>query len=259
MTRLMLALFLCICATCLRAEPLRLAVTSSFENSGLAARLLPAARDDIGVDVQLLVVGTGQALRLGAAGDVDAVLVHARAAEEAWLAQGHGTTRTEIMTNDFVLIGPDTDPAGVRGSPDIGTALSRIAAAEAPFVSRGDDSGTHLRERSLWPAAPEGPWYRETGSGMGATLTVAAGMGAYTLTDRGSWLNFAAKTGLAILHEGDDALLNTYAYLPVNPGAHPHVNAVGAEAFGAWLTGPVARDLIDGYRIDGQPLFTSAR
>lgn len=238
-----------------QAEVVKLAVTTSFENSGLADVLLRAAQAEAGIKVQLLVVGTGQALRLGAAGDVDAVLVHARAAEEAWLAEGHGTTRTEIMANDFVLIGPASDPAGVKGSPDIVIAMSRIAGTGATFLSRGDDSGTHNRERSLWPATPIGAWYRETGSGMGATLNVAAGMGAYTLTDRGSWLNFGNKADLRILFEGDDALLNVYAYLPVNPEAQPHINAAAVTTFGAWLVGSTARDLINGYRIDGQPLF----
>ncbi|MGB3408751.1 MAG: substrate-binding domain-containing protein, partial [Jannaschia sp.] len=227
--------------------------------SGLADVLLPAAREATGLDVQLLVVGTGQALRLGAAGDVDAVLTHARAAEEAWLAEGHGTTRSEIMSNDFILIGPGTDPAGVAGSPDIVAALVRIAEAGATFLSRGDDSGTHALERSLWPFPPQGPWYRETGSGMGATLTVAAGLDGYTLTDRGSWLNFGARRDLRVLHEGDARLLNVYAYLPVAAKGRAGINEDGARRLLDWLSGAEARGLIDGYRIDGRPLFTAIR
>lgn len=251
-----LLVLLLLLATPAGAERLRMAVTTSFENSGLARVLLPAARADTGLDVQLLVVGTGQALRLGAAGDVDAVLGHARTAEEAWLAAGHGTGRTEIMFNDFILVGPAADPAEVRGSPDIGTALARIAEAGATFLSRGDDSGTHVRERGLWPAPPSGAWYRETGSGMGATLNVAAAQGGYTLADRGSWLAFGNRTGLAVLHEGDAGLRNVYAYLPVNPARHPSVNGPGAAALGRWLTGPEARALIEGHRVDGERLFT---
>ncbi|UWQ16554.1 substrate-binding domain-containing protein [Jannaschia sp. M317] len=242
-----------------RAEDMRMAVTTSFENSGLAEVLLPAARQALDLDVRLIVVGTGQALRLGAAGDVDAVLVHSLAAEQAWLAQGHGTTRTEIMSNDFILIGPAADPAGVSGSRDIETALTRIATAGAPFLSRGDDSGTHKTERGLWPAPPSGAWYRETGSGMGSTLNVAAAMGGYVLTDRGSWLNFGNKGDLVVLHQGDAILLNTYAYLPVNPDKHPAIKALQATRFGAWLTSDEARGLINGYRIDGQPLFRATQ
>ncbi|MGB3554380.1 MAG: substrate-binding domain-containing protein [Jannaschia sp.] len=254
-----LALLLIALALPLRAETLRLAVTTSLENSGLAGILLPAAQEETGIEVRLLVVGTGQALRLGAAGDVDAVLVHSHAAEDAWLEAGHGTGRTEIMSNDFVLVGPASDPAGVARSANIDVAMGRIMRSQAPFVSRGDDSGTHLRERDLWRVPPEGAWYRETGSGMGATLNVAAGMGAYILADRGSWLNFGNRADLVILHEGDDRLLNVYAYLPVNPERHPHVAEQAAKRFGAWLTSPNARALIDGYRIDGQPLFRAVQ
>lgn len=244
-----------------RAETLRLAVTTSFENSGLAEVLLPEIARDLGLEVQLLAVGTGQALRLGAAGDVDAVLVHARSAEEAFVAAGHATHRREIMYNDFVVIGPADDPAGVSGAGSAAEALAAIRAAGAPFVSRGDESGTHEKERALWRAAgldPEsfGPWYRSVGAGMGRALVTAAAMDAYILADRASWLNFGAKRGLKLLYAGDPALFNQYAYLPVDPAKHPGVKAEAAAALERWLTGPRAKALIDGYRVKGERLFT---
>ncbi|MDX1785378.1 MAG: substrate-binding domain-containing protein [Roseovarius sp.] len=242
-----------------RAEDLKMAVTTSFHNSGLADVLLPAIKDDTGIDVQLLVVGTGQALRLGAAGDVDAILVHAKAAEEAFVAEGNATHRREIMYNDFVIVGPSADPAGTADADKATTALGAIAAAEAPFVSRGDDSGTHKKELSLWAAAgvtPEGQWYRAVGAGMGAALNTASGMNAYILADRASWLNFGNKGDLALLFAGDPVLFNQYAYLPVNPAKHPHVKAELAVELEEWLTSPRAATLIDGYRVAGEQLFT---
>lgn len=240
------------------AEDLKMAVTTSFANSGLADVLLPQIREDIDLNVQLLIVGTGQALALGAAGDVDAVLVHARAAEEKWLAEGNGPHRREIMYNDFVIIGPSDDPAGAGGAEKVTGALAAIAKARAPFVSRGDDSGTHKKELSLWKAAgiaPEGDWYRAVGQGMGAALNTAAGMNAYILADRASWLNFGNKADLALLFEGDPVLFNQYAYLPVSVEKYPHVNADGAARLEAWLTGETAKELINGYTINGQHLF----
>lgn len=244
-----------------RTEELRLAVTTSFHNSGLSDVLLPVIKADTGIDVQLLVVGTGQALRLGQAGDVDAILVHARAAEEAFVQADHGLHRREIMYNDFVLIGPADDPANIAGAPTVAEALTRIARAEANFVSRGDDSGTHKKERALWVgglAEPDkrGAWYKEVGAGMGASLNTAAGLGAYILSDRASWLNFGNKTGLRLLFSGDPLMLNQYAYLPINPERHPHVKHVAAQALEAWLTGPAAQVLIDGHTINGERLFT---
>ena len=258
MRALILALLLPLAA---QAETMRMAVTTSFENSGLADVLLPAIREDTGVDVRLLVVGTGQALRLGAAGDVDAVLTHSRAAEEAFVAAGHAPHRREVMWNDFVIVGPEGDPAGAGAAPSAAGALAAVAAAGAPFVSRGDDSGTHLAELALWEAAgrdPEGfgPWYREVGAGMGAALNAAAGMGAYVLSDRGSWLAFGNRDGLAVAYEGDPVLRNQYAYLPVDPGRAPQVAAEAAAKVEGWLTGPRARALIDGYRIGGEKAFT---
>ena len=243
------------------SEPVRVAVTTSFHNSGLSDVLLPEIAEDTGLEVQLVVVGTGQAIRLGVAGDVDAILVHSRKAEDDFVEAGFGTQRREIMYNDFVVIGPEEDPAGAAMAATAGAALTAIASAEAPFVSRGDDSGTHKRELSLWEAAGQdieaaGSWYRATGSGMGAALNTASGMGAYIVSDRASWLNFGNKAGLAILFEGDPALFNQYAYIPVNPEVHPHVNDTGAEELEDWLVSDKAQALIGSYTIDGQVLFT---
>lgn len=240
------------------ADEMRMAVTTSFANSGLAEILLPQIEADTGLTVQLLVVGTGQALALGAAGDVDAVLVHSRAAEEKFLAEGHATHRREIMYNDFIVVGPSDDPAKAAAATNAVGALTAIADAQAVFVSRGDDSGTHKMELALWRAAgvqPGGEWYRAVGQGMGAALNTAVGMGAYILADRASWLNFGNKGGLTLLFEGDPALFNQYAYLPVNPDKHEHVKADAAARLEDWLTGETAKALIEGYMIDGQKLF----
>ncbi len=243
------------------AETVRMAVTTSFHNSGLADVLLPEIAADLGLEVQLLVVGTGQAIRLGEAGDVDAVLVHARAAEEAFVAKGYGLYRREIMFNDFILVGPAADPAGLGEVGTAAEAMKQVAAAEALFVSRGDDSGTHKREMSLWQAAgldPSGfgPWYRAVGAGMGAALNTATAMDAYILADRASWLNFKNKADRIVVFEGDPALFNQYAFLPVNPTRHAHVKAEAVAALEDWLTSDKAEGLINGYRIGGQTLFT---
>ena len=262
MTRL-LTLFAAILWTGLAAaDEMRLAVTTSFHNSGLADVLLPEIRKDLDLEVQLLVVGTGQALRLGQAGDVDAILVHSKSAEEEFVASGYGTHRREIMYNDFVLVGPEDDPAGVAAQGSIHDAMKRIAESRAVFVSRGDDSGTHRRERSLWSATglviadADPSWYRAAGAGMGATLNIAAGLGAYTLTDRASWLNFANKDGLAIVFQGDPALFNQYAYLPVNPARHSQAKYELAAKLESWLVSDKGQAMIGAYEIDGQPLFT---
>jgi tungstate transport system substrate-binding protein len=244
--------------TAAAAEEMKMAVTTSFANSGLAEVLLPEIEKDTGIAVQLLVVGTGQALTLGAAGDVDAVLVHSRAAEDKWLAEGNGTHRREIMYNDFVIVGPATDPAGTKTATNATDAFKAIAAAQAPFVSRGDDSGTHKMEQALWKTAgiePVGDWYRSVGQGMGAALNTAAGMNAYILADRASWLNFGNQADLAIDFQGDPALFNQYAYLPVNPEKYPHVKAELVEKLEDWLVSDKAKGLIEGYKIAGQQLF----
>lgn len=256
-------LALCVAAlsvsTAVWAEEMKMAVTTSFHNSGLAEVLLPEILENTGIEVQLLVVGTGQALRLGEAGDVDAILVHARAAEEKFVAAGNAPHRTEIMYNDFVFIGPAADGAGIKAAADAAAALQKIAGAEASFVSRGDDSGTHKKELSLWDAAgvaPEGGWYNAVGAGMGAALNTASGMNAYILSDRASWLNFGNKGDLALLFAGDPVLFNQYAYLPVNPAKHAHVKADLAAELEAWLISDRAKELIDGYRLEGEQLFT---
>jgi tungstate transport system substrate-binding protein len=208
--------------------------------------------------VQLLVVGTGQALALGAAGDVDAVLVHSRAAEDKWLAKGNGTHRREIMYNDFVIVGPATDPAATKAADNAIVAFKAIADTQSLFVSRGDDSGTHKMEQALWETAdiaPSGEWYRAVGQGMGAALNTAAGMNAYILTDRASWLNFGNKADLAIDFEGDPALFNQYAFLPVNPEKHPHVKTELVQKLEDWLVSDTAKALIEGYKVNGQQLF----
>ncbi|MEY8118462.1 substrate-binding domain-containing protein [Falsihalocynthiibacter sp. BN13B15] len=243
------------------SDSMKMAVTTSFHNSGLSDILLPAIKEDLGFDVELLVVGTGQALRLAEAGDVDAILVHSRSAEEKFLEQGYGTHRREIMYNDFVFIGPKADPAKIAEAKDATSVLENIATSEDIFVSRGDDSGTHKKEQSLWESAgvdlkAGGDWYRELGSGMGATLNTAAGMDAYVMSDRASWLNFGNKADLELLFAGDPALFNQYAYIPVNPELHPHVKSDMVETLEGWLTGGHAKMLIDGYTINGETLFT---
>ncbi|MCK8464708.1 substrate-binding domain-containing protein [Aliiroseovarius sp. S1339] len=240
------------------SDDMKLAVTTSFHNSGLADILLPQIKEDTGIEVQLLVVGTGQAIKLGEAGDVDAILVHSLKAEEKFLAGGFGTHRREIMYNDFVFIGPSTDEAKLADATSAADALRRIEAASAPFVSRGDDSGTHKKERSLWAAVdvePAGDWYNAVGAGMGAALNTAAGMNAYIMSDRASWLNFGNKADLALVYAGDPALFNQYAFLPVNPQKHPHVKTDLAAELEAWLVSDVAKDLINGYKINGETLF----
>jgi len=253
-----IAITLVLSASGAMAAEVRVAVTTSFRDSGLSDVLLPAIAADTGLDVQLLVVGTGQALRIAAAGDVDAVLVHSRAAEKAFVAAGHGRHRRAIMFNDFVLIGPPDDPAGIGNATGVVDALARIAGAGATFVSRGDDSGTHKAELGLWEVAgtiPRGDWYREVGAGMGAAQNTASGLDAYLLSDRASWLNFRNPGTLALLFAGDPLLANHYTYIPVDPARHGHVDAAAAARLEDWLTSDAARVLIDGYRIGGEQVF----
>jgi tungstate transport system substrate-binding protein len=237
------------------------ASTTSTENSGLFAHILPLFTEASGIDARVVAVGTGQAIKLAKNGDADVLLVHHKPSEEAFVAEGYGVERFDVMYNDFVLVGPATDPAGVRGLAEAPTALARIAAAEAPFASRGDDSGTHKKELGLWlaagvdAAAASGTWYRETGAGMGATLNTASGMDAYALSDRATWLKFANKGSLEILVEGDPELFNQYGVILVSPQRHPHVKAAEGEAFIKWLTSPAGQAAIAAYRIDGAPAF----
>lgn len=235
--------------------------TTSTQNSGLFDHLLPHFQARTGIQVRVVAVGTGQALRNARNGDADVVFVHAKAAEEQFVADGWGVERYAVMYNDFVIVGPTTDPATVGGLTDAPAALKRIAASRAVFVSRGDDSGTHKKEQSLWslagldPTAASGSWYRETGSGMGASLNTAVGMSGYTLTDRGTWISFHNKADFRVLVEGDPRLFNQYGVILVNPAKHPHVKAAQARAFIDWLIGPQAQRLIAAYTIDGQQLF----
>ncbi|SDK56703.1 substrate-binding domain-containing protein [Aliiruegeria lutimaris] len=256
------AMLMAFAAGAAGADVMKMAVTTSFHNSGLSEILLPEIKADLDLEVQLLVVGTGQAIRLGEAGDVDAILVHSRPAEERFLAEGYGTHRTEIMYNDFVLIGPADDPAGIADAGSATAALVAISEQKIPFVSRGDDSGTHKMELSLWDGAGVGEdvrqveWYKQAGSGMGATLNTASGLNAYVMSDRASWLKFGNKGDLELLFAGDPVLFNQYAYLPVNPEKHPHVKADLAGKLEAWLVSDRAKALIDGYRLEGEQLFT---
>lgn len=235
--------------------------TTSTQNSGLLDNILPKFLEKSGIEVRVVAVGTGQALKNAANGDGDVLLVHAKPAEEKFISDGYGVERFDVMYNDFVLVGPKADPAGVRGLTDITTALNAIASSKAPFASRGDDSGTHKKERALWQTAgvdPEkdsGSWYRETGSGMGATLNVAAGMGAYTLSDRATWLAFQNKNNLDILSEGDDRLFNQYGVILVNPDRHPSVKAEAGQNFIDWLVGPEGQRAIAEYKLNGEQLF----
>ncbi len=235
--------------------------TTSTQNSGLLDWLLPKFTEKTGIEVRVVAVGTGQALKNAANGDGDALLVHARERELAFLAAGHGVLRCDVMYNDFVIVGPKRDPAGIAGGRDAPAALRAIAAAGAPFVSRGDNSGTHIKERALWreagidPAASGGDWYREVGAGMGATLNVAAGMDAYTLTDRATWITFANKRNLALLVEGDPRLFNQYGIMLVNPERHPAVRFAAAKVFRDWLVSAEGQARIAAYRVQGQQLF----
>ncbi len=260
-----LAAMLFLAAPVLAAERfITLASTTSTENSGLFRYLLPKFTSRTGIAVRVIAVGTGAALRLGERGDVDAVLVHARAAEDRFIAQRHGIMRRDVMHNDFVVLGPGADPAGIRGTRDAPAALARIAASTSPFVSRGDRSGTHMAEMRLWRAAGTDPrpgsgtWYLEAGAGMGATLNIAAGRDAYVLADRATWLSFANRGRLAIVVEGDARLHNPYGVMLVNPARHSHVKRRDGIAFIRWLTGPEGRAAIASFRIGGRQVFFPA-
>lgn len=238
---------------------LRLATTTSTDNSGLLRYLLPRFEKATGIQIHTLAVGTGQALRLGANGDVDVLLVHAPEAETKFVNAGHGVNRRSVMYNDFVIVGPASDPAGLAGSENAVTAMRRLAQAKAPFVSRGDDSGTHKKENQLWRTAgvtPDGRWYRAAGQGMGKVLQMASELGGYTLTDRGTWLAMADKLELKLLVQGDERLFNPYAVIAVNPARYPDIRYREAMQLIAWLTSPQGQILIDEYRIADQRLFT---
>jgi tungstate transport system substrate-binding protein len=237
------------------------ASTTSTENSGLFGVILPQFQRATGIEVRVVAVGTGQAIKNAERGDADVLFVHHQPSEQQFVAQGFGVRRHDVMYNDYVLLGPHTDPAGIKGTKDVVATLTQIAATQSPFVSRGDDSGTHKLELSLWQAAgidvkqASGAWYREAGSGMGATLNMASGLDGYTISDRGTWIGFKNKGRLAILVQGDPRLFNQYGVILVDPAKHAHVKAKEGQAFIDWLISDQGQQAIADFRIEGQPLF----
>jgi tungstate transport system substrate-binding protein len=239
-------------------QPLRIATTTSTANSGLLEYLMPEFEKDTGIRVEYIAVGTGKAIWHARNGEVAAILVHAPAAEEAFIDAGFGLARIPVMWNDFVILGPAADPAGISAVTGGAEALRCIHAAQAPFISRGDDSGTHKKEQQLWRAsgvAPEGKWYIEAGQGMGASLIMANDKLAYVLCDRGTYLAMREKIELEVTFEGDAALLNPYSIIAVNPAKYPDINAAGAQKLIDWITSPRARTLIAAFRVGGKQLF----
>jgi tungstate transport system substrate-binding protein len=235
-----------------------LASTTSVQDSGLLGAILPRFTAKTGIEVHVIAQGTGQALATAAHGDADLVLVHDPDAEAGFMKAGHGASRTEIAWNDFVIVGPEADPAHVAGHADVVEAMKAIAASAAPFVSRGDQSGTHAEERRLWQAAgiaPAGAWYRDIGGGMGAALNTASAMGAYTLSDRGTWLSYGNKKGMIIVLEGDRRLLNLYDVILLDPRTHPQAKQAPAYALATWLASPEGQAAIASYTKNGQTLF----
>jgi tungstate transport system substrate-binding protein len=236
------------------------ASTTSTEQSGLFGHLLPAFEKASGIKVRVIALGTGQALDMARRGDADVVFVHDKAAEEKFVAEGYGVKRQEVMYNDFIVVGPKSDPAKAAGK-DILEGLRKIEAAKAPFVSRGDKSGTHAAELRYWKAAgidldaKKGPWYRDTGSGMGPALNTASSMNAYILADRGTWLNFKNRGELGIIVEGDTRLFNQYGVILVNPAKHPHVKQADGQKFIDWVVSPEGQKVIADYKIGGEQLF----
>lgn len=237
------------------------ASTTSTEDSGLFGSILPKFTAKTGIEVRVVAKGTGQAIDLAKRGDADVLFVHHKPSEEKFVAEGFSTVRKPVMYNDFVIVGPAADPAGVKGSKDVAASLVKIAQAKAPFVSRGDDSGTHKAELALWktaslePAKADGGWYRSIGQGMGPTLNTAAAMNGYTLTDRGTWLNFKNRGPLTVLVEGDKRLFNQYGVMLVNPEKFSHVKAADGQAFVDWLVSNEGQKAIADYTINGEQLF----
>lgn len=241
------------------SEHLRLATTTSTENSGLLAELIPPFEQANDCQVDVIAVGTGKAIKLGETGDVDVILVHARSKEDKFVDEGYGVDRRDVMYNDFVILGPENDPAGIKGMQDAASAMGKIAGAKATFVSRGDDSGTHTREKQLWKAAgvtPAGDWYLEAGRGMGEVIIMASERQGYTLSDRATYLAFKEKKNpLRIVVEGDERMFNPYGVIMVNPQKHPHVKIELAEKFIDFLTSAEGKALIKGYHRSGEQLF----
>lgn len=235
--------------------------TTSTANSGLYDAILPMFTDETGITVNVVAVGTGQAIKNAQNGDGDVLLVHAKSAEEKFVAEGYGSERFDVMYNDFIIVGPAADPAGIAGGKHAVAALKTIADSKSTFASRGDNSGTHKKEIALWEeagvdtSAGSGAWYRETGSGMGATLNAAVGMGAYALTDRGTWISFKNKGDYQIAVEGDKGLFNQYGVILVNPTKHPNVKKTEGQAFIDWILGEEGQTAIANYKLDGQQLF----
>jgi len=244
-----------------QARFITVASTTSTEQSGLFRHLLPAYERKTGVQVRVVALGTGQALDMARRGDADVVFVHAKSAEEKFIAEGYGVKRLPVMYNDFVLVGPKSDPAKVAGGKDIVEALRKVKAQAAPFVSRGDRSGTHMAELALWKtagieiAADKGPWYRDTGQGMGPALNSASSMNGYILADRGTWISFKNRGNLAILVEGDKRLFNQYGLILVNPEKHRHVKKDMGQAFIDWVVSPDGQKAIADYKIGNEQLF----
>lgn len=237
---------------------LKLATTTSTENSGLLDKLLPPFEKRFNIKVDIIAVGTGKALKLGENGDVDIVLVHARQAEDEFIQKGYGVNRRDVMYNDFIILGPSNDPAKIKEEKNVVSALTKIANQKAFFVSRGDDSGTDKKEKSLWQIAsitPDGTWYMEAGQGMGATLQIADEKKAYVLCDRGTFIAYKNKIGLVILGEGDPLLFNPYGVIAVNPARHPYVKYMEAMQLIAWLTSVEGQKIIREYEIEGEVLF----
>ncbi|NLH09509.1 MAG: extracellular solute-binding protein [Chloroflexi bacterium] len=236
-----------------------LSTTTSTADSGLLDYILPDFEEKTGIEVDVIAVGTGQALEMGRAGDADVVLVHSRAAEDQFVAEGHGTERYDVMYNDFIIIGPPSDPAGISGMESAAEAFARIAETESIFVSRGDESGTHNKELAIWKEAgiePSGDWYQSAGQGMGAVITIANEQQGYTLSDRATFVAFDAEgLELVILVEGDPILFNPYGVIPVNPETHPGVNYEAAQQFAEWITSLETQELIASFEVNGMQLF----
>jgi tungstate transport system substrate-binding protein len=253
-----LLLLAVLCTGAMAVEHLKLSTTTSTDNSGLLAAILPAFEKQNNCKVDVIAVGTGKALKHAENGDVDVTLVHARSKEDKFVAAGFGVNRRDVMYNDFVIIGPAKDPAGLKGAKTVAEAMAKIAAAKAPFVSRGDDSGTHTMEKSLWKSAgvaPKGDWYIEAGRGMGEVITMANERQGYTLTDRATYIAYKDKIELPIVYQGDENLFNPYGVIAVNPKRHPHVNYDLAMAFIAYLTSNEGQKAIADFKVKGQQLF----
>ncbi|WP_375542656.1 substrate-binding domain-containing protein [Aestuariispira ectoiniformans] len=237
------------------------ASTTSTQNSGLFDYLLPKFQEKTGIEVRVVAVGTGAAIRLARKGDADVLLVHHKPSEEKFVADGFGVKRFDLMYNDFIIAGPKSDPAGINGMKDVAAALAKVADSKSSFASRGDDSGTHKKEKSLWKDAgvnvkdASGSWYKETGSGMGATLNMAAASDSYVLADRGTWLSFKNRQNLDILVEGDKRLFNQYGVTLVNPEKYPHVKVAEGQAFIDWLISDEGQKVIGAFKINGEELF----